>query len=190
MIGRISEAKIKQLQSSFFCNLVAHTTRLQKKEDYSCLKLMWFCQKTKTWDDFVCFPHLDDWWNCPYHSLATQFVLLETPNKNLFPHANDATIGKLINKQLRLIEIQYNADKSYEKLRYFTKAITTHSFRRYAINKMENKGLSPDWIDSRAGFERNHTTLLVRFQEIRILQEHQPITIESMMEDQYRIVVV
>jgi hypothetical protein len=60
MAGRISATKN------------AHTTKLNKKEDFDCLKLMWFHQKTKTWDDFVFFPHLDDWWNCPYHSLATQ----------------------------------------------------------------------------------------------------------------------
>jgi hypothetical protein len=100
---------------------------------------MWFRQKTKTWDNFVFF------------RLATRFILLKNPNENLFPHANDATIWKLINKQLRLVEIQYNADKSSENPGYFTKRI-----RRYAINK-ESKGLSPDWIDFRVGFKRNNT---------------------------------
>jgi hypothetical protein len=64
--------------------------------------------------------------------------LLETPNENLFPHANDSTIEKLINKQLQSIESEFSKDVSVSKTRYFTTGITTHSFRRYAINKMES----------------------------------------------------
>jgi hypothetical protein len=56
---------------------------------------------------------------------------------------------ELFLSQLILIKALKNQDILQKEL--------IHSFRRYVINKMENKGLSPDWIDSRVGFKRNHT---------------------------------